>query len=138
MTWARHYKRKRSAARPIIKRLERRETMKNRKTAHDKERIRKHDAKAEDVPAEDVSISPDKYFMLSDGTVIRSIKELAMMMDSMSDESFSFHVNDEKNDFASWIRDVFGKEELADSLVKMKCRKESQIALLKHSLHPSK
>jgi hypothetical protein len=128
MTWARHYKKRKSAARPIVKRMERREAM-MKKSAKNKEESAKR------VSSKKEEISPEKYFILKDGTHIKSIKELAMMMDSMSDDSFSFHVNEEKNDFANWIRDVFGKEDLADSLLALKCRKENQIALLKHALH---
>lgn len=131
MTWARHYKKKKSAARPIIKRMERREAMMKRKT-------KTKEASAKPASSKNKDISPEKYFILKDGTPIKSIKELAMMMDSMSDESFSFHVNEEKNDFANWIKDVFGKKDLADSLLGLKCRKENQILLLKHALHDMK
>jgi len=55
-------------------------------------------------------------------------------MDQISDEDFNFHVNEEKNDFANWIRDVFGNEKLASKMDTSKCRKENQIALLKHAV----
>ena len=124
MTWVRHYKKKKSAARPVIKRISRR-----------KERIAKAKPVLEETgKAGKEEIPPEKYFMLNDGTAIKSIEELAFMMDSISDEMFSFHVNEEKNDFACWIRDVFGNKDLADSLSGLQCKKDNQIALLKHAL----
>jgi hypothetical protein len=80
------------------------------------------------------SIPPEKYFMLCSGTAIKSIEELALMLDKITDEDFSFHVNEEKNDFANWIKDVFGNKELADCIYPLKDKKESQIALLKHTV----
>ncbi len=77
-------------------------------------------------------ILPEQHFMLCNGTSVKSINELALLMDKLSDEEFSFHVNDNKNDFSNWIRDVFDQSNLADGLSKTTCKKESQIYLLKH------
>ncbi|MBW2965095.1 hypothetical protein KY363_06565 [Candidatus Woesearchaeota archaeon] len=77
-------------------------------------------------------IPPEKYFVLCDGTRIKDMHELALMLDRISDEQFGYHVNDSKNDFSNWIRDVFGQHELADALSGITCRKDSQIYLLKH------
>ena len=77
-------------------------------------------------------ISPDKYFVLYSGGLIKDIKELAFALDYMSDEEFSFHVNDEKNDFSKWIKDVFGDEELAKKLMRTTDKKETQLIILKH------
>ena len=40
----------------------------------------------------------------------------------MDDNSFNQHVNDEKNDFAEWIRIVYKNNELADKLNQEKTR----------------
>jgi hypothetical protein len=76
-------------------------------------------------------IPPDKYFVLRSGTTIKDIESLALMLDSMDDSEFSFHVNDSKNDFANWIDDVFGRKDIADAIRPIKDKKESQIVLLK-------
>ncbi len=34
----------------------------------------------------------------------------------MSDETFSFHLNESKNDFRNWVKDVIGDEKLARDL----------------------
>jgi hypothetical protein len=122
--WVKHYKKKKSNARQIIKKMDKKEKMA-------KIRIGTAENKAS---GKRIRISPDKYFVLCNGKPIRSIEELALMLDKINDKEFSFHVNEQKNDFSSWIRDVFGKKDLADSLLSLKDKKESQIFLLKHSL----
>ena len=85
----------------------------------------KKDVKAAEIP-------PEKHFVLCSGERIKDIRELAHMIESISDEEFSFHVNAEKNDFSSWIRDVFEQGDLAEQIRNIGCRKEFQITLLKH------
>ncbi len=41
----------------------------------------------------------------------------------MSFETFHYHVNPYKNDFANWVNDVIGDKILADELRKVKTRK---------------
>jgi hypothetical protein len=59
------------------------------------------------------SISPEKYFYVSDGSVIRNLAELPEALRRMSPETFTSHVNAEKNDFYNWTRDVFNHSTLA-------------------------
>jgi hypothetical protein len=47
---------------------------------------------------------------------IRSIPELAEALEIMSEESFVHHVNEKKNDFAAWVRDVMHDDELSAKL----------------------
>ncbi len=123
--WARHYKIRASNATHIMEKKRRRDKMARLKS-------KSKDVKKEERKQE--GITPEKYFVLSDGRPIKSVEELALMLDSISDEDYSRHVNDEKNDFACWIKDVFGFSELADSLMSVKSRKDSQIVLLKHAV----
>ena len=53
------------------------------------------------------------YFYLNNGKKLKSIAELIESLKNMDQGLFSFHVNEQHNDFASWIRDVFGEKELA-------------------------
>ena len=34
----------------------------------------------------------------------------------MSDETYSYHVNEEKFDFSMWVKDVIGDDDLANNL----------------------
>lgn len=74
----------------------------------------------------------DKRFVLKDGRVLKDLIELSHAIEHMSDDVFSHHVNAFKNDFRNWVRDVFGKKELAAELEKAKTRSDIQIAVLKH------
>ena len=51
--------------------------------------------------------STQHYFYLNNG------KKLMESLKDMDQDLFSFHVNKQHNDFANWVRDVFGEKELA-------------------------
>jgi hypothetical protein len=53
------------------------------------------------------------YFYLNNGKKLKNIAELIESLKDMDQDLFSSHVNEQHNDFASWIRDVFGEKELA-------------------------
>ena len=74
----------------------------------------------------------DHYFFVNDGTVLRNVLDLSKQLDKMADEVFEHHVNDMKNDFASWIKEVFKEEKLAEELLKTTNKDKTQIILLKH------
>ncbi|MBW2967615.1 hypothetical protein KY362_03955 [Candidatus Woesearchaeota archaeon] len=128
MRWVRHYRLKSSKAHNIMKTIKRREKMGKRKSEHKAA----HEAKERVLEVHDKEVAPDKQFVLCNGERISSIHQLSLMIDKLSDEVFSHHVNAEKNDFAAWINDVFQEHELASELSAKTCRKENQIALLKH------
>ncbi|MFH1209716.1 MAG: DUF5752 family protein [archaeon] len=61
---------------------------------------------------------PEDAFWFSDGVVARNIHELLTDIQSCSDKTFIYHINSDnkKNDFAKWIRNSLGDNELADKL----------------------
>jgi hypothetical protein len=61
------------------------------------------------VPAEHV-------FWCHDGSIFSDINELAEGLAAMSDETFAYHSNLEKQDFSNWVGDVIGDEQLASDL----------------------
>ncbi|MFH1637525.1 MAG: hypothetical protein ABIB71_03815 [Candidatus Woesearchaeota archaeon] len=67
----------------------------------------------------------EKQFWTHDGRVIRAIEDMEEIFKTMDDNVFAQHVNDWKNDFAKWVREVVGDEVLADELIKTKDRKSS-------------
>jgi hypothetical protein len=70
-------------------------------------------------------ISPEgNSFLLSSGMRLHSIQHLLNELPHMSDDIFYMHVNDSKNDFASWIRDVFKLEDLSMQMSRAKSREE--------------
>ena|SRR3989338_1575467 len=74
---------------------------------------------------------PEFYFKLIDGSKIKNLLELADALHSMSDDSFYYHVNEQRNDFSSWIRDVFKENDLADNIAKLNSRLEAEICILR-------
>ena len=65
---------------------------------------------------------PELYFKMKDGGVIKTIPELKKTVGSMKEEVYSHHVNAHKNDFASWIKDVFGDNALAENVQSAKTK----------------
>ena len=63
----------------------------------------------QDVPEE-------KKFWVVDGTTIKNLEELSQSLRAMNEETFNYHVNENKNDFYNWIKDVIQDEELAESI----------------------
>ena len=61
-------------------------------------------------------IGPENYFNLNNGGVIKDIKELLFALKEIDDKTFKSHVNEKRNDFSFWIRDVFKNDYLADRL----------------------
>lgn len=82
--------------------------------------------------AKEKGINPKYYFVLCTGGVIKSIKELALALDYLSDEEFRHHVNNERNDFSNWIRDVLKEDELAKQISAVQDKKYIQLIILKH------
>ena len=61
-------------------------------------------------------IPPEQYFSLCTGGLIKDIRELAFTLEYLSDEELQHHVQPSKNDFSSWIREVFNEGQLAEDL----------------------
>ena len=74
-------------------------------------KILKEDAKRylAEVPGEYV-------FRCCDGSVFRNMRELRDGLANMSEETYAYHANADKNDFSKWVRDVIKDEKLAADL----------------------
>jgi hypothetical protein len=48
-------------------------------------------------------VSPEFWFHLADGRVLKSVPELLAVIKTMDDWVYNYHVNNEKNDFLNWI-----------------------------------
>jgi hypothetical protein len=69
---------------------------------------------------------PEKAFWCTDGTILRNISEVLHFVENTQDHLFQYHVNEDnnKNDFADWIREVFHEDELANDLEGVMDRKQ--------------
>ena len=64
-------------------------------------------------------------FLTCDGKEIKTIAELATTISTMDKQAFQHHVNEERNDFAIWVKKVFGDRRLARDLSRSKTIKTS-------------
>lgn len=73
----------------------------------------------------------EHHFVVADGKKLKNIMELADALETMSEEIFRHHANELKNDFSSWVKDVFYDHSLAEDISRAKNRLETQIAILR-------
>ncbi len=69
------------------------------------------------------NVIPEKAFWLCNGQVAKNLKELASILETMTQDVFKYHANANKNDFSRWIADVFGEAVLAKGVRKIKSAK---------------
>jgi hypothetical protein len=79
-----------------------------------------------------VNAKPEHYFILVTGVPLKNLKELANSLENMNDWVFSHHVNDSRNDFSNWIKDILGENELAEEIKSMKNIRQMEARILKH------
>jgi len=65
-------------------------------------------------------------FKLHMGSEISSLKDMAEAIDIMADRTFVHHVNEKKNDFAYWIKEAIGDDDLACKVEKLRTREALQ------------
>ena len=94
-------------------------------------------AKKEDAARILSNASADQCFWVNNGPVLKNVEELADAVQQMNDDTYSYHANREKNDFSSWIRDVFHDQKLANDLLSSK-NKESAVSKLRSRINSLK
>jgi hypothetical protein len=70
-------------------------------------------------------------FFAANGAVLHDAYELLEELKSMDDGTFHHHVNQERNDFSNWIRDVYRNKRLAAQIGRCKSKDEMIAALEK-------
>jgi hypothetical protein len=91
-------------------------------TKKTKTQIKKTTTKKEKI--EDRYVVAELAFYCCDNNVYFNLSQLCDGLNKMSNDTFSFHVNNEKNDFYNWIKYVYGEEKLAEKILKAKTKKE--------------
>ena len=82
-----------------------------------------------------LSTVPEQHnFFVADGTKICNVPQLIEALGAMHEDTFKFHANEDKNDFSNWLRDMFGEEELAESLKTVGTKTEAQLIIAKKLL----
>lgn len=74
----------------------------------------------------------EKHFVVADGSKLKNVKDLLNALETMGDDVFSYHVNEAKNDFSSWLHDVFSFEHMATEIKHAKHRLEAQRLIMRN------
>ena len=82
-------------------------------------------------------VAPEQCFWINNGPILKNLGELANTLPDMNDETYSHHVNKEKNDFSRWINDIIGDQQLANELLSSK-NKESAVKKIRNRLNSLK
>ncbi|MBI2657669.1 hypothetical protein HYX08_03165 [Candidatus Woesearchaeota archaeon] len=82
-------------------------------------------------------VSPEQCFWVNNGPILKNLDELASALPEMGDDTFHHHVNKEKNDFSSWVRNILGDVKLANDLLSSK-NKESIAKKIRNRLNSLK
>ena len=69
--------------------------------------------------------APEQCFWCNNGPVLKNLEELANFLPEMNEDTFRHHVNNDKNDFSNWVRDIIGDQKLADNLLSSSTRESA-------------
>ncbi|MBI5388822.1 hypothetical protein HZB01_00405 [Candidatus Woesearchaeota archaeon] len=69
-------------------------------------------------------LNSEQYFYLHDGRTLKDLQELTAALETMDADLFRFHCNEERNDFAAWVRGVFHASAIADAMQHAQNREE--------------
>jgi hypothetical protein len=81
---------------------------------------------------EAVKAIPEQCFWVNHGEILQDVYDLEKAFNEMDDDTFSHHVNNDKNDFADWVEYVLLDKKLSDALKKFKTSKKSSTAVRMH------
>lgn len=70
------------------------------------------------------NVQPEEYFYMHNGVVLKSLHDLIDVLEVIDEETFKFHVRNNKNDFSEWVRHVFKDDKLADKIKNAKIKME--------------
>ncbi len=70
-------------------------------------------------------VPDEKRFWLADGRYLKNLAELNATLVNLSPDVFKTHSDDKKSDFATWVKDVMGDDDLAANLRKCNTREEA-------------
>ena len=86
-------------------------------------------------------IKPEEYFKCHNGKILKSIhdleEELNLIVQGKNTDNFSHHVTRERNDYATWLQNVFLKKRLA-ARIQSKRKPEDMLKLIQEYNEPEK
>ncbi|MBN2422658.1 hypothetical protein JXB41_05495 [Candidatus Woesearchaeota archaeon] len=79
--------------------------------------------------------NPENYFILVTGVPLKNLKELVNSLEIMNDWVFKHHVNETRNDFSEWIKNVLDEKHLAEEIRNIRDIRELEIKVLKYMVN---
>ena len=73
----------------------------------------------------------DQSFFVHNGPVLKDLRELKEALETMSDAQYRYHVNAQRNDFASWVAAILHDPRCAAQLLATQSRLEASQAVAK-------
>lgn len=80
-----------------------------------------------------MKLTPEHYFYVNNGSVLKNLSDLKNQLVGMSEDTFRYHVNEQKNDFYNWVKSSLMNEELAEK-IKNDMTKEAMLNHLKEPI----
>ena len=80
------------------------------------------------------TVNEQHHFHVADGMKLENLMQLMEYLEKMNDETYKFHANESKNDFSSWVKDVFEEPELAENLKTSSTKENAQLIIAKKLL----
>ena len=78
------------------------------------------------------NVAEHHKFWLANGKQLSSVKELHNELKKMNEDTFKHHVNDAKNDFYNWVKEVYKDRQLADDLLECNTKEAMMFCLSSH------
>ncbi len=63
-----------------------------------------------------------KRFWVKDGRILTDLRDLQTALSEMAEETYKYHANKIRNDFAKWTEEVLENKKLATELKKVKTK----------------
>ncbi|MBN1792109.1 hypothetical protein JW826_00270 [Candidatus Woesearchaeota archaeon] len=77
-------------------------------------------------------LGPEQQFVMSNGEKIKSLMELQSQLIRMDAGVFDSHVDQNKNDFATWVYHAIGDHDLAGKMGPLKMKEQNLKAVKDH------
>jgi len=80
------------------------------------------------------TVAGNLKFFAHNGQVFATLAQLARGIQKMDSQTFSYHSNSQKSDFAHWIKDAMHRVSLGKEVEEARDNKEKVLAALRHYL----
>jgi len=95
-------------------------------------KIRTKEVKESKMASKLLDNVPDQNaFWVCDGKILKNLYDLAKAFKEMSDDTYGYHANLQKNDFACWVGDIIKDKKLVNDILRSRSRQQAAKAVEK-------